>query len=107
VPSVPSAYSPILRERNRVGFRRTGLRGGDAGLGVRPLDANRVSTAAEERPVLQVELEPAAECRACVALALVEISALHTHSSERGGARRDLHHLFAVRHAAARSANFA
>src|SRR3954469_7161586 len=82
------------------------------GLGCRcrafdPLDPHLMTAPAEERAVVEVELQAAGERRAREAFGRVQRCARLADGGERDGRRGDLDHLFARAHAAARSANFA
>src|SRR3954470_5623882 len=104
---LPLPSSPHCAPTMTVAGTNRSLGGGLGYRRFRTLDAYRVPAPAEERAVIAVELEPAGEGRTRIAFGRVEVGALDADRSERGGAGRDQHHLFAERHDAARSANFA
>src|SRR5256885_3499177 len=95
---LPLPSSPHCAPTMTVAGTPRSLGGGLGYRRPRPLDANRMPAPAEERAVIEVELEPAGERRAGVAVRLVEVGAGDADCSERGGAGRDQHHLFAERH---------
>src|SRR5712691_10700298 len=100
---LPLPSSPHCAPTMTVAGTAVSLGGALGYRGLRPLDAHRMAAPAEKGAVIAIEIEPAGEGGACVSLSGVEVGALDADGSERGGAGRDLHHLFTQAHVAARS----